>query len=349
MPADSHRPRRFALILVPGFTALGLALVTEPLFIANWIAGRRLFAWTTLSADGLAVASSAGAAQPVDAPLGQGDAFDTVLVVASFEARAAAADRRLLHWLRRQARRGAEIGAVETGSEVLAAAGLLPAGAVPVHWYNRQGFAERHPEASLADARWWLGGGRAVSAGGTATLDLMLALIAREAGAPLAAEVARHLLVAGPRPADERQPGPEPAAPPAPACAAGDDAAAAAAADPVERARALMRAHLAEPLACAEIARRAGLSARQLQRIFRARTGATMRRTYLVLRMERAHQLVQQTDLSVTEIAVACGFAASESFSRCYRAFFGVAPSRDRRQGTDTSVFSRARLEPGTG
>jgi AraC family carnitine catabolism transcriptional activator len=58
-----------------------------------------------------------------------------------------------------------------------------------------------------------------------------------------------------------------------------------------------------------------------------------------MLRMERAHQLVQLTDLTITEVAVACGFASLEVFSRSYRKAFNVSPSRDRRQSVDSSVF----------
>ena len=68
----------------------------EPLFIANWIARRKLFGWNTLSTDGFAVTASSGIQTPVDYPLGTTEHFDTVLVLASFEARQAATDGRLL-------------------------------------------------------------------------------------------------------------------------------------------------------------------------------------------------------------------------------------------------------------
>jgi AraC family carnitine catabolism transcriptional activator len=70
-----------------------------------------------------------------------------------------------------------------------------------------------------------------------------------------------------------------------------------------------------------------------------AQAGAGMAQSYHMLRMERAHRLVQQTDLTVTQIAVACGFASLEVFSRTYRKAFNVSPSKDRRQSVDSSVF----------
>ncbi len=336
MHDDIHHPRRFGLVLVPGFSHLGLTLVTEPLFVANWIARRGLFDCITLSVDGLAVRSSSGAALAVQAPLGDPAGLDTVLVIASFEADVAARDRVLLNWLRRCARMGIGLGAVETGGEVLAAAGLLEDCSVPVHWYMIEGFRERYPAIAATPTLFDLGAGRLLSAGALATLDMMLALIARHAGPALAGEVARHLLLAMPRNGSEPQPGEAAHCAPAPE-------------DAVARAQEVMRLHVAEPLSCNAVAARVGVSQRQLQRLFRRRLGTGMQRSYRLIRLERAHQLVQQTDLSLTEIALACGFGALESFSRTYRATFGVPPSRDRAQSTAASVYSRTLLEAGAG
>jgi AraC family transcriptional regulator, carnitine catabolism transcriptional activator len=322
-------PHRFGLLLVPGFSALGLALVTEPLFIANWIGGRAVFAWTTLSVDGLAVASSAGSQVPVQAALSGDMPFDTVMVIASFNARPAAEDRRILQWLRSVARRGVALGAVETGSEVLAAAGLLDGREVPVHWYNSTGAQERYPALQVRRALYSADPQRPVSAGATATLDLMLTLIARQGGQALADEVALHLLVDGRRDGGRAQrtdlaPGP------------------ATGTDPVQRVLAIMETTLEDPVPVTSLARAAGMSQRQLLRLFHARFGKSLARTYADLRMERAHQLVQQTALSLTEVAMASGFGSLEAFSRAYRRSFGSAPSRDRGQTTGTTVFRRS-------
>lgn len=322
-------PHRFGLLLVPGFSALGLALVTEPLFMANWIAGRPVFGWTTLSVDGLAVTTSAGSQVPVQAALSGDLAFDTVMVIASFNARAAAEDRRILQWLRSVARRGIALGAIETGSEVLAAAGLLDGREVPVHWYNSTGAQERYPAIQVRRALYSADPQRPVSAGATATLDLMLTLIARQGGPPLADEVALHLLVDGRREGDRAQrtdldPGPS------------------AGTDPVQRALVIMETTLEDPVPVTSLARAAGVSQRQLLRLFHARFGKSPIRTYADLRMERAHQLVQQTALSLTEVAMASGFTSLEAFSRAYRRAFGSAPSRDRGQTTRSTVFRRS-------
>ncbi len=321
MNAAAHR---VGIVLVPDCTQMGHALTVEPMFVANWLAGRAVFAWRVLSLDGLSVRSSNGSGLPVDGALAEPEAFDTVIVVASFDSRAAAADPRLLNWLRRAARFGARIAGVETGSEVIAAAGLLAGHQAAVHWYNRDGFAARFPEVEIADGRVTSGRGRMTAAGGVAAAQMMLALVAEVADAALADEVARHLLIdpGGPRPAQ--------------APTATDAAVAAALAR-------IARIDENAPR-LADLAAAAGLSARQLQRRFRAATGLSPGRAAAEARLARAHQLVQQTAMSVTEIAIACGFGSPEHFSRSYRRRFGRAPREDRRQSVSGSV---RRIGPG--
>jgi AraC family carnitine catabolism transcriptional activator len=323
-------PCQIGLVLVPGFSHLGLTLVTEPLFVANWLARRPLFRWTTLSADGLAVASSSGLSLAVDQPLTPAVPFDIALVIASFDSRTAAADARVIQWLRRAARAGVRVGGVETGCEIVAAAGLLDGVEVPVHWYNFAGAQERLPQIRPSRRLHALDRGRPLSAGGMATLDLMLGLIAREQGPQLADEVALHLISDGPRPGTRAQG--LPLAPPAAAAPARDT-------DPALAARARIEATLEDPAPLAALAEATGCSLRHLQRLVRARFGQSLSELRADLRMAAAHQRVQQTDLPLTEIAVACGFSSLAVFSRSYRRRFGVPPSRDRRQTTDTSVF----------
>jgi AraC family carnitine catabolism transcriptional activator len=329
MAFENSRPHRFGLVLCPGFSHLAMAMAIEPLFIANWIARRDLFGWNTLSADGLAVTASSGIRTPVDQPLGTAERFDVVLVLASFDARQAATDARLLKWLRWAERTGAEVGAIETGSEVLAAAGIMADQTAPVHWYNIEGMRERYPHVHVTDTIYSLSGRRPISAGASATLDMMVGLVARVAGQELAGEVSQHLLLQK-RQGNDRQRTHDTGTHGKPAL------------DPVERARQIMASTIEEPRSCAEIARTVGVSERHLQRLFQQQLGGGMAQIYQMLRMERAHQLVQLTDLTITQVAAACGFSSLEVFSRAYRKAFNVSPSRDRHQSVDSSVFRRA-------
>jgi AraC family carnitine catabolism transcriptional activator len=321
--------RLVGLLLLPDFSQLGLAAVTEPLFVANWLSGRALYRWQTLSLDGRAVRSSSGQKLPVDAGIGEASRFDLLLVLASFDVKRLARDHALKSWLRRVARHGATIGSIETASEVVAAAGLLDGLPVAVHWDNLQGFAESHPRCQAVSQLYTKAEDRLTCAGQSATLDMMLAWIAEDADGALAAEVAAHLMLPSWRRGDEPQPAP--------------GATAATHADPaLQRAVAIMEQTVEEPLSCARIARRAGLSMRRMQRLFEKALGTTPVRHYQFIRLTKAHALLQQTDLSVTEIAVSAGFGSLEHFCRIYRRQFGCRPRDDRRQSVTAPVLRRS-------
>ena len=325
----ADEPRMVGLLLLPDFSQLGLAAVTEPLFVANWLSGRTLYRWQTLSLDGKAVRSSSGQKLPVDAAISEASRFDLLLVLASFDVKRLTRDHALKSWLRRVARHGATIGSIETASEVVAAAGLLDGLPVAVHWDNLQGFAESHPRCHAVSQLYTNSEDRLTCAGQSATLDMMLAWIAEDADAALATEVAAHLMLPSWRRGDEPQPVP------------GADAAKLA--DPaLQRVVAIMEQSIEEPLPCGRIARRAGLSMRRMQRLFEKALGTTPVRHYQFIRLTKAHALLQQTDLSVTEIAVSAGFGSLEHFCRVYRRQFGCRPREDRRQSIAAPVLRRS-------
>ncbi|RMD64829.1 MAG: helix-turn-helix domain-containing protein, partial [Alphaproteobacteria bacterium] len=93
---------------------------------------------------------------------------------------------------------------------------------------------------------------------------------------------------------------------------------------------ALMEENLEEPLSRVELARRVGISTRQLERLFRKYLHRTPTRYYLELRLERARALLTQTTMSVLDVALACGFVSASHFSKCYRELFNRTPRQDR-------------------
>jgi transcriptional regulator GlxA family with amidase domain len=92
----------------------------------------------------------------------------------------------------------------------------------------------------------------------------------------------------------------------------------------------MMEENLEEPLSRADLADRAGLSTRQLERLFRKYLARTPTRYYLELRLDRARQLLAQTSLSVLDVALACGFVSASHFSKCYREHFQKTPREER-------------------
>jgi AraC family carnitine catabolism transcriptional activator len=158
---------------------------------------------------------------------------------------------------------------------------------------------------------------------------MMVAWIGWHGEPELAAEVADHLLLGKVRPSQTEQ-----RLTPSVSTERGDAV--------VAKAQTLMAAHLEEPLSCREIARRVGLSLRQIERRFLHELRRTVLQHYRQVRMAKAHQLLQQTSMSVIDVAVACGFSSAEYFCRVYRHQFGWLPSRDRRQSTTAPVLRRS-------
>src|SRR5262249_24728268 len=182
-----------------------LAAAIEPLFIANWLSGASLYAWKTLSRDGGPVSASNGMRLRVDTSTASDERFDATFVLASFEPKERAADASLKAWLRRQARYGSELGATETGSEILAAAGLLDGSPVAVHWDNLHGFQEAYPRGHAVSQLSAVDPNRLTCAGSTSVLDMMLHWIGARQGAELVKEIANHLLLEKVRSPEEPQ------------------------------------------------------------------------------------------------------------------------------------------------
>src|SRR6202167_604475 len=236
-------PYKIGFLLLPDFSYFGLNAAIQPLFLANWRAQRRMFEWSTLSLDGMPVTASNRTLTAVDHAINAMPPLRTLLLLASFEPKQHAADTRLRSALRRAASFGVEIGGIETGSELLAAAGLLDGHIAAVHWDNLAGVQERYPKVRARPQVYSAERGRLTCAGGTAVIDMMLGLVEREADPGLSKDVAEQMLVGRPRLATDEQLI-VPAAP------------LEGAADAVQSAVALMEIFIEEPLRAAEIARR---------------------------------------------------------------------------------------------
>lgn len=94
-----------------------------------------------------------------------------------------------------------------------------------------------------------------------------------------------------------------------------------------------MLEHIEEPLSITDLSKAVGASTRQLQRRYLCKTGATLLHTYKELRIERAIDLLRQTDLSLVEIAAATGFSSRAAMSRALFEQCGSRPEdiRTRR------------------
>lgn len=315
-PPSEAPPEKFVFLLLDNFTLIAFASAIEPLRLANRIAGRKLYDWTLASETGAPVACSNGALVAADAGLIE-VGRDATIVVCGGTGVQAATTRPILTWLRRESRKGMALAAVCTGAHALARAGLLDGRRCTIHWENRGGFEEDFPEIELTQTVYVVDGARATAAGGTASADLMLHLIARRHGPEIATAIADQMIHTGLRSDRDEQRlsiqtrigvrHPRLAA-------------------ILQR----MEASIEEPVSPARLAEDAGLSARQLERLFRRYLNRSPKRYYMELRLQKARNLLLQTDMSVINVALACGFASPSHFSKCYRALYRTTPYRER-------------------
>ena len=166
MPSTrSARPERFVFLLLDSFTMIAFASAIEPLRIANRMAGRTLYEWRVVSESGGPVTASNGVPVACDGGLTETSGEATIIVVGGLDVKRAIT-RPVLTWLRREARRGLAIGAVCTGAQVLAEAGLLEGRRCTIHWENRDGFEEDFPDIELSAAVYVIDRDRYTAAGG---------------------------------------------------------------------------------------------------------------------------------------------------------------------------------------
>ncbi|MCB2079879.1 MAG: GlxA family transcriptional regulator [Novosphingobium sp.] len=316
---DSATPAyaaRLAFLLTDGFSLMSYASVLEPFRAANELAGRNLYDWTHLSVDGGPVTASNGASLVAAAPSATVAAFDRIFVLAAGDP-SRFRDERCLGWMRRMAHAGSTLIGVSGGPYLLARAGLLHGRRATIHWEHAPALRDEFPDIELESGLYVIDGNRMTCAGGTAGMDLAVALIALDHGDDLARKVAEWFISAGQR---------DPGAAQRPA--------------PIDRHRtrdtrllrmlAAMEGAIEEPLARKAIATRAGLSLRHLERLCASEMASSVAEIYLGIRLDRAAELLRSTRVDVTDVSLACGFRSASHFSRRFSKRFGFPPSRRR-------------------
>jgi AraC family transcriptional regulator, glycine betaine-responsive activator len=310
------RPQRFVFLLLENFTLIAFASAIEPLRIANRVSGRTLYAWQIASESGGPVACSNGTSVAATSGLDDLPRESTIVVCGGRDVKASVT-RPILTWLRRESRKGLAVGAVCTGAQVIAQAGLLDGRRCTIHWENRDSFEEDFPDIELLPNVYVIDRDRYTAAGGTAAADLMLRLIARRHGPELANLVADQMIHTGVRAESDEQrlSIPTRIGVRHPKLAAIIH---------------MMEENLEEPISPAVLAADVGMSTRQLERLFRRYLNKSPKRYYMELRLQKARNLLLQTDMSVINVALACGFASPSHFSKCYRAIYRTTPYRER-------------------
>ncbi len=317
----SQPPQHVIFALTAEFTHLAFASAVEPLRIANLVAGRELYRWSFASENGETATASNGSVTLVHHRFDALPPCDRLFVISGLDVQKHDHSA-LIAALRREARtRRTQIGAVCSGAWVLAQSGLIDGRRAAIHWDWHEGFVEEFPQVSLERGVFVADETFITASGGSATADLMLHLIERDHGYDLAVAVADQMVYTTVRTDTAAQ---------RISLQSRKGVRNKHLADAVE----VMRTTLDAPLTAAELAERTGITARQLERLFRTHLGVTPTRHYTDMRLERARSLLLQTEMSILEVAIACGYQSAGHFTRVYRTAFGVTPREQRARLT---------------
>ncbi|RWE19828.1 MAG: GlxA family transcriptional regulator [Mesorhizobium sp.] len=319
---DTLEVYRLVILALPGFSQLSLSSFVDPLRLANSASGRPFFQWTIASLDGNPVECASGFILSVDSDFAsagecvQAGKGPTMVIVCAGERVEKQPSTALSKILRLCKRHGVPITALGTATWLLADSGLLENSACTIHWDKRAALCEKFDSLQVTDRLFVRDTHIVTCAGEFASFDLVMELITESLGRDTALAVCRHTTAGHWRSASDRQ--------------WTIDGSEMGVCKPVAEVIRIMEEHIEDPLPLRDIAKCVGRSQRQIERLFQRSVSSSPMRFYLHLRLSRAKRLIRQTQLSIVEIAIACGFASASHFSKCFREAFGVNPSTCR-------------------
>lgn len=319
-PQNYHTEKRvidYGFLVVPGFSMIAFAAAVDTLRVANRVSGKTLYTWETLSLDGKPVTASNGLEVAARRSSKNPVHYDALFVCGGVKIQHAWTTQ-LGDCLRSLAKKGTPLGAMCTGTYILARAEVLDNVRCTIHWERLTSTREEFPKLQLTDDIYEIDKNRYTCAGGTTTIDMMLELITREHGKSLSASISEEFLVDRVRSMQDHQRIPlrqklgtsQPK---------------------LTEAVLLMESNLEELLSPDELAKYVHISRRQLERLFRSYLQCTPTQYYLSLRLRNARLLLLQTEKSLLDISLSCGFSSAPHFSKCYRDKFGLPPRDERR------------------
>jgi transcriptional regulator GlxA family with amidase domain len=318
--------RTVVLVLFEELLALDLVGPAEVFSAATRMVGPdRGYRLRLASADGEPARADSGLRLHADTALASvRGPVDTLIVPGGEGVRAAADAPDLVRQVDRIAKRTRRVCSVCGGAAVLASAGLLSGRRATTHWAGSADLAQRHPDVEVQPDRIFIQDGNVfTSAGGSAGMDLALALVEADHGSEIARQVARWLVLFLQRPGGQSQFSERlarPVAADSPLRPALDDIVADPAAD-----------HRVPQLAT-----KVGLSDRHLTRLFIEQIGTTPARFVERVRVEAARELLERSGLPGDTVATRTGFGSYETMRRAFVRRLGVGPRdyRDRFRST---------------
>ena len=300
----SRVPTQISILLFDRFSNHCLANVLEPLRAANDLSSQQVFEWNIVVLGGQRVRSSSGLRLEADAQLA--DMRGDILMVMPSYGFLTHANVTSSRALRAAARRFDILAGLDTGSWLLAEAGLLDGYRATIHWDELDRFSERFSDIDVQKEAVIYDRDRITCGGASTAFALAMQMIEKQHGAALRLRV-EHLFSGAYAQRPVRRGG------------------------IAARAVDLMRAHIEEPLPIAQLAQQLGRSQKHLEQQMLARLGAAPQVIYRRIRLERARQLSLDTTISVAEISVRCGYQDASAMTRAFRSEYGTTPQALRR------------------
>lgn len=309
-------PLDVTVLVFSGASLMCVASTIDPMRAANRVSGSILFKWRIVSLDGEPAMMTCGLPIAVSGSFDASVKGDMLLVIGGFGTSDIARTTFTAN-LRRAVHHYQMIGGIEAGSWLLGRAGLLAGRKATTHWEDMEEFTAEFPESDIKPDRYVIDGPVFTSGGASPTFDLMLHLIRSRYGMSVALDVASVFIYDEAHTSSDAQP----------LVSLGrlDDVH-----PKLAGAIRLMEAHIDAPLTVGAIARRCGLSARSLEKIFAKAVGEGPGRYYLRLRLKVARRLVTDTKSPLADIAARTGFSSAAAFTRTFRSFEGKPPSAFR-------------------
>ena len=332
---DSTTVRRFGFLLLRDFTMMAFSAAVEPLRTANRAAESELYQFPLFTLNGEPGQASNGLSlSPVRQLTGK-EPLDALFICAGVDLHSVSPEL-LAEKLKPFIKRGVPIGGICTASYQLARAGILDGYRCTLHWENIPDMHDEFPHLVVSSGLFELDRDRYTCSGGTAPIDMMLTLIARERGRALSDRISEGMLCERIRDGSDRQRMPL-------RMRLGSSQ------PKLVEAVELMESNIEEPMTLDELATHVGISRRQLERLFQKHLQCVPTRYYLEIRLRRARSLLLRRSRSIVDIAFACGFVSAPHFSKCYRDFFGIPPREERLPKVNPSALAPMDLvlEPG--
>ena len=317
---DHRQPCHVAFVLLENFSMMAFTGAVDSLVTANLLSQSELFKFTSYGYRGEAVQSDLNIDISVSGKFATISPENSdVLIVCGGLRSDLEIDKTLQSIIQKASRSNCILGGIWNGSYILAQAGVMNDYQCTIHPENHALMTEVFPKVQVNKRPYVIDRDRISSAGATSTLSMMLSLIGQLESEDLMHRVEGILNVDSVLgeaadgsltmlPSDPTMP------------------------DALREVLQLMETHIDDPLTTMQLADSVEISRRQLERLFLRYLDSSPAKYYLGLRLGRAHQLLRQSNASIFNIAIACGFTSSTHFSHSFKDHYGTSPSATRSQ-----------------